>query len=218
MAPHHPRGLIAEPRVAETLAGPFIYDGPCDDGNGAYLDPPVYTTCRPLVYSFATILGAYLLATFAGSQAYRIWSCGNAARVSCVDLAGIAWPAAALDGRSAVPPECSVRVFLGVMPISPVIGFLTPMLVDRWSGGDPDRAGRAYAVNVAGCIFGPLVSGFILLPLVGEHLSMLLFVLPWFVMAFPSRGARAMTGALRREPLLRFCWPGISIFFSHEKF
>ena len=89
------------------------------------------------------------------------------------------------------------RVLLGVMPISAVIGFLTPMLVDRWSAGDPDRAGRAYAVNVAGCIVGPLVSGFILLPLVGEHLSMLLFVLPWLVMAFPNRSTPAMTWALR---------------------
>jgi spermidine synthase len=29
-----------------------------------------------------------------------------------------------------------------------------------------------------------LLSGFVLLPLVGEHVSMLIFVLPWFVMAF----------------------------------
>ena len=61
------------------------------------------------------------------------------------------------------------------------------MLVDRWSGGDPDRAGRAYAVNVIGCIVGPLLSGFLLLPFLGEHKSMLLLVLPWFVMAIPRR-------------------------------
>jgi hypothetical protein len=36
---------------------------------------------------------------------------------------------------------------------------LTPMLVDRWAGGDPDRAGRAYALNVVGCIIGPLLEG-----------------------------------------------------------
>jgi hypothetical protein len=82
------------------------------------------------------------------------------------------------------------RVFLGVMPFAGMIGFLTPMLVDRWSGGDPDRAGRAYAVNVVGCIVGPLVCGFLLLPLVGEHWSVLLLALPWFAMAFPIRRAR----------------------------
>lgn len=72
------------------------------------------------------------------------------------------------------------------MPFAGMIGFLTPMLVDRWSGGDPDRAGRAYAVNVVGCIVGPLVCGFLLLPLVGEHWSVPLLSLPWFAMAFPS--------------------------------
>ena len=57
------------------------------------------------------------------------------------------------------------------------------MLVDRWSAGDPDRAGRAYGVNVLGCIVGPLVSGFVLLPWIGEHVAMLLFVAPWFAVA-----------------------------------
>ncbi len=85
------------------------------------------------------------------------------------------------------------RVMLGVMPISAVIGFLTPMLVDRWSGGDPDRAGRAYAVNVVGCIMGPLLAGFLLLPHFGEHKSMLLLVLPWFGMALFD-GKRERTG------------------------
>jgi hypothetical protein len=33
------------------------------------------------------------------------------------------------------------------------------MLVDRWSPGEPDLAGTAYAVNVLGCILGPLISG-----------------------------------------------------------
>jgi spermidine synthase len=88
-----------------------------------------------------------------------------------------------------VPLHLVARVFLGVMPFAGMIGFLTPMLVDRWSGGDPDRAGRAYAVNVVGCIVGPLVCGFLLLPLVGEHWSVLLLALPWFAMAFPIRRA-----------------------------
>ena len=72
------------------------------------------------------------------------------------------------------------------MPVAGMTGFLTPMLVDRWSGGDPDRAGHAYAINVAGCILGPLVCGFLLLPLLGEHWSVLLLALPWFAMAFSA--------------------------------
>jgi MFS family permease len=72
-----------------------------------------------------------------------------------------------------------VRVVFGLAPFSALLGFLTPMLVDRWAGGDPDRAGRAYALNVVGCIIGPLLAGFLLLPLVGERWSLLILAMPW---------------------------------------
>jgi hypothetical protein len=49
-------------------------------------------------------------------------------------------------------------------PQNAVAGYLTPLLVDAWSGGDPDRAGAAYAVSIVGSIVGPLVAGFWLLP------------------------------------------------------
>ena len=166
-----------------------------------------------IVYSFATILASYLLATFVGSQLYRMWSRshGQESRVAWISLVLLGLlPLLTSDSR--VSLSNLHRVLLGVMPISALIGFLTPMLVDRWSAGDPARAGRAYAVNVAGCIVGPLVSGFILLPLVGEHLSMLLFVLPWFVMALPSRGTRAMTWALRGATAM-ILLAAIAIFF-----
>ena len=151
-----------------------------------------------IVYSFATILASYLLATFTGSRVYRLWSCSHdrESRLAWISLALLGLlPLLTADSR--VHLASLLRVFLGVIPVSAVIGFLTPMLVDRWAGGDPDRAGRAYAVNVVGCIVGPLLSGFILLPQVGERFSVLLFALPWFVMALPSRHARALSLATR---------------------
>ena len=90
-------------------------------------------------------------------------------------------PLLTADSRVAIYPY--LRVLLGVAPFAAVIGILTPMLVDRWSGGDPDRAGRAYAVNVLGCVVGPLLAGFLLLPLFGERVSMLLLAVPWLGMA-----------------------------------
>ena len=142
----------------------------------------------PVVYSFGMILVAYLLATFVGSRVYRNWSRTRKqeSRLTWISLALLGMlPLLTADAR--VHWHLVLRVFLGVMPFAGMMGFLTPMLVDRWSGGDPDRAGRAYAVNVVGCIVGPLVSGFLLLPLVGEHWSVFLLTLPWFAMAFPSR-------------------------------
>lgn len=139
----------------------------------------------PLVYSFAGILACYLLATFVGSLWYRSESRKG------IPQNHLAWVVLSLVGLFALfaaDPRVLLtpvqRICIGIAPFSLLIGFLTPMLVDRWSGGDPDRAGRAYAVNVMGCILGPLLSGFVLLPAFGEHLSILLYCLPWMVMAF----------------------------------
>ncbi|MGO9936441.1 MAG: hypothetical protein ACLPH3_02105 [Terracidiphilus sp.] len=150
----------------------------------------------PLVYSFATILASYLVATFIGTILYR-----NASRkgdprnhLAWVVLAFVGLlPLFTSDPRFPLDPL--QRVCVGIAPFAILIGFLTPMLVDRWSAGDPDRAGRAYAVNVLGCILGPLLSGFVLLPLVGEHVSMLLYAMPWMLMAFlPATGRPIRVG------------------------
>lgn len=139
----------------------------------------------PLVYSFAKILAVYLAATFAGSTIYRLWSRRARGRESLLLWVSLAFlgllPLYTANPLFHMADE--LRILIGIAPFAAMVGFLSPMLVDRWSGGDPDRAGRAYAVNVLGCIVGPLVAGFVLLPLFGEQVSMLILVLPWFVMA-----------------------------------
>lgn len=152
----------------------------------------------PVVYSFGMILVAYLLATMIGARIYRWWSQSHSQEnpLTWISLAffGVL-PLLTADSR--VPIHLVARVFVGVMPFAGMMGFLTPMLVDRWSEGDPDRAGRAYAVNVLGCIVGPLLAGFLLLPLVGEQVAMLLLVLPWFAMAWPKGRATVISPAAR---------------------
>jgi spermidine synthase len=144
----------------------------------------------PVVYSFALILATYLTATFIGSKIYRMWSRRARAEESRLLWVSLSFfgllPLITADPRF-LPAHHDLRVVLGIAPFAGIIGFLTPMLVDRWSGGDPDRAGRAYAVNVIGCIIGPLLAGFLLLPLLGEHLSMFVLVVPWLGMALFSR-------------------------------
>ena len=167
----------------------------------------------PFVYSFAEILAAYLLATFCGSQVYRFWSRRGArqeSRLLWVSLAlfGLL-PLVTADPRIGMNPD--LRIFLGVFPFSAIIGFLTPMLVDRWSEGDPDRAGRAYAVNVIGCIIGPLLSGFILLPFFGEHRSMLILALPWLGMAM--LGARKDARGLQLAGSAALVIAAVTLFF-----
>ena len=137
-----------------------------------------------VVYAFAAILGIYLLATFAGSALYRRLSRTHSPEPILI------W---ALLGLSGLLPLVTtairvatlhpgLRVLFGLGPFSAILGFVTPLLVDRWSEGDPDRAGRAYAINVVGCILGPLLSGFFLLPWFGERWALLVLSMPWFLL------------------------------------
>ena len=144
-----------------------------------------------VVYAFAAILGLYLLFTFIGSRIYRRSKPG-AGQESGLPwaLLGATAMISALSTSPAFDLSHGLRVLLGVAPFSGIAGFLTPMLVDRWSGGDPDRAGRAYAVNVVGCIVGPLLSGFLLLPLLSERWVLMVFALPWLVSGSAWRGER----------------------------
>jgi predicted membrane-bound spermidine synthase len=144
----------------------------------------------PVVYLFGIIMVGYLSAMYIGSQVYRFWSRRHKHeyRLLWISLA-VAGILPLYTSDTTIDMNLFVRVFLGVMPFAGLTGFLTPMLVDRWSGGNPVRAGHAYAVNVVGCILGPLFCGFVLLPRVGEHWALLLLSLPWFVMALPSKSA-----------------------------
>ena len=137
-----------------------------------------------VVYAFASILGLYLLSTFLGSRLYRRWSQQHAQEDRVVwILLGIF----ALLPLVSANPNLSLsrleRLAFGIVPFSAVLGFVTPMLVDRWSRGDPDKAGRAYAVNVAGCILGPLLAGFVLLPLLSERWVLIVLALPWLTVS-----------------------------------
>jgi spermidine synthase len=141
-----------------------------------------------VVYAFAAILGPYLVAMDFGSWLYR--------RMNRDDIleSGLLWIALGFsvllaflstDPRVRVP--AILRVVLGIMPFSCLVGFITPAIVDRFSRGDSNRAGKAYAINIVGCVLGPLVSGFLLLPLAGERLALCTFALPWFVVGLKYR-------------------------------
>ena len=136
-----------------------------------------------VVYAFAAILAAYLASTFLGLQIYRLWSRKSRREGTLIwvllGLFGVL-PLVAANPNILFP---SLFRLAGIAPFSGVLGFLTPLLVDRWSGGDPGKAGKAYAVNVVGCILGPLVSGFLLLPRMSERWVLFVFSLPWMLIA-----------------------------------
>jgi spermidine synthase len=162
------------------------------------------------VYGFAWILGCYLMGTFIGSRIYRRWLRRHLPGEENVawlllGLAGL-FPLLMADPRFSSShfhlsmPGFS-RVALGIMPITGLMGFVTPMLVDQYSEGNPDRAGRAYAVNIAGCIVGPLLSGFLLLPFLGERWSLILLCVPLFFLSYIFK---PQTSAFQARYGLRF--------------
>jgi predicted membrane-bound spermidine synthase len=137
-----------------------------------------------VVYAFAAILFSYLAANYIGSLVYRKTKNGGGLSLGyAMVLLGFCTvlPLLVCDRRldfEGILPQM-LRLLIGVAPLSAMAGYLTPMLMDRVSEGDPAKAGRAYAINIAGCVLGPLLSGFILLPSVGEAASLFLFAAIW---------------------------------------
>jgi spermidine synthase len=135
-----------------------------------------------VVYAFGLILGVYLAFTFIGSRIYRHWSGTHS------QIGNMVWFLLALSvllPLITAQPHFSLlvlpRLLVGIGPFSALLGFVTPMLVDRWSQGDADRAGVAYAINVVGCVLGPLLSGFLLMPWISERWVTCLFSVLWLV-------------------------------------
>ena len=174
-----------------------------------------------VVYAFATILALYLGATFLGSTIYRLGSDSGRPGPDGSALA-FAWIGAALCGLLplvASDPRLplgadfltrAARVALGLGPFCASVGFMTPMLIDRFSAGDPERAGRAYAINVVGCIVGPLVACFGLLPALGETWSIAAMAAAVFALA-PLAAARAAAGPSGDEGRIRTRLTAVSV-------
>jgi spermidine synthase len=129
------------------------------------------------VYSYASLLFTYLLSTFIGSWLYR--RDRNSKTVSL----GIVWVLLFICALLTVVindpriHHSAIFVLLSIFPVCAVLGYLTPLLIDKISSGNPEIAGRAYALNVLGCILGPLAASYLLLPNFGTRVSLILLSL-----------------------------------------
>lgn len=150
------------------------------------------------VYSFALIVFAYLGATFAGSLWYRRNLKRNSplspAVLMAILIVTVFLPIVVEDPRYVtmtwtgdMDVFSAILTLLSICPFCAALGYLTPSLVDEYSGDDPKRAGTAYAINVAGCIVGPLFASYVLLPQVSEKLALLLLGAPFFLFFLPGR-------------------------------
>ncbi len=144
--------------------------------------PVLWTT----IYAFAGVLVTYLFATWLGSYCYRRHlqqgrAIGSQGMLALLFVASLL-PLVLNDPRlhASIP-----LVLASIVPISALLGYLTPQLIDEHARGEPRRAGTAYAVNVLGCILGPLFAGYLVLPTLGVQWTLLLcaLVYPLFLLA-----------------------------------
>jgi len=141
-----------------------------------------------LVYAFAGLLATDLVATWIGSWRYRrdLARGKVAAPAPLLVIVAVAalLPAVLPDPRLTGTWIASAALALGsIVPLCAALGYLTPRLVDDVSGGDPRLAGNAYALNVLGCILGPLFASYLLLPYLGAMYSIVVLAMP--LVAFP---------------------------------
>jgi spermidine synthase len=143
------------------------------------------------VYSFALIVFTYLGATFLGSLVYRRDLRRNRVRSRGKLFFALAitafLPVLVNDPRWIVEeywalnihPVSTFILLVSLCPFCALLGYLTPNLIDEHAAGQPRRAGQAYAINILGCILGPLVGCYLLLPWVSERCALILLGLPF---------------------------------------
>lgn len=159
------------------------------------------------VYGFSILLFTYLSATWAGSYFYRRALAGGRpwAREFLLALLAAASLLPIVINDPRIPILLSrligFRIYsalaLGsIFVFCALLGYLTPSVIDDAARDDPARAGRAYALNVLGCILGPLAASYVLLPCLGVRLSLVVLALPYGAMALFSGYARRTTAAL----------------------
>jgi predicted membrane-bound spermidine synthase len=135
---------------------------------------------RTTIYAFGLLLSVYLLATWVGSAIYRYHALRDRVWPTQM-LLGVLFIAALLPLVLNDPrwyPRHLV-VLASIVPISLLLGYLTPRLIDNHAQGEPKTAGLAYALNVVGCIVGPLVAAYLLLPFLGVKWSLIVLALPY---------------------------------------
>jgi spermidine synthase len=170
------------------------------------------------IYSFASLLAVYLLATLAGCHLYRKHlRMQKAAETSKIiaTLAGVSFlPILLNDPRlgHAIPV-----VLLSIYPICACLGYLTPKLIDEYSQGAPHGAGMAYAINITGCILGPVVASYFFLPAMGVKVSLIILAVPYVLLL----GYFIVINKMQSERylavgLLAVIFLGLSVSFSNS--
>ncbi len=179
-------------------------------------------TLTTFVYSFASLLFSYLLATFFGSWFYRRHL--NKGKIfSTPRLLGAAFAFSFLPPilNDIQFPQHFYNPLVSLMPMCAAWGYLTPKLVDQFSKGNPGNVGKAYAANVLGCILGPLAASYLLLPEMSCRPAMILLSLPlglFFLIAIWKKTSRTISTVLWTTAYLILFATGLVVMDYEETY
>ncbi len=143
-----------------------------------------------MVYAFSFLLAGYLLATWLGSSLYRLDAAAGKVRsgtLLIMLLAVFAFLPVVVNDPQLVNHfrghfgmySYLFLVLLTIFPLCTTLGYFMPSLIDRYSRGDPYKAGKSYAFNILGCILGPVVTSYLLLPSLGVKFTLIAMALPY---------------------------------------
>ena len=149
-------------------------------------------TLSTTIYSFAFILAIYLFATWVGSYLYRKHIRGRRVypleSLLAISIMASICPLVITDprlGAIIIPIQFLISLFginIGIFIFCTLFGYMTPLLIDQYSLGSSLRAGEVYAVNIIGCILGPLFAGYVLLPIVGIKMAFVALSFPFIIL------------------------------------
>ena len=152
-----------------------------------------------MVYAFSFLLAAYLLSTYIGTVIYR----RNIAKGKNIDF-GVLLAALAIAsflpiiindpnllGQGMVNTVQGYKIYkflaqivATIIPVCMILGYLTPSIIDYYSKGDAKKAGESYAINVFGCILGPLAVSYLMLPFMSAKAVMIIMSVLYIILFF----------------------------------
>ena len=151
------------------------------------------------VYTFAYMLMCYLAGNAIGSGGYTRTKnekdvlpiatlLAATACTACFPLVAACQTLFVVSNRD-VWLKSLMSVPLSVLFISVALGYLTPRIIDLVSKNSVAKVGKAYAINIIGCVIGPLVAGYLLLPNLGGRMSLIILLIPVLGLVYWSRGS-----------------------------
>jgi spermidine synthase len=191
---HQQQTVLEKPSIPYLTRTILFITGFCSMGMEVIWTRAFTPALGTLIYSFAALLFIYLLATCMGSYFYRRHRDSHTKWEIPLVIAMLTisafFPVVFTDWRV---PFLSRLPVLNIFPLCFLLGYLTPKLIDEYSNGDPEKAGKVYAINIAGCVLGPLVASYLLLPFFGSRIAIIIFCLPLvglFVLYWNDLGSR----------------------------